>query len=417
MRKLKSPVKIKIAVSFILCVCMILSSTLLFVPNSYNALAQTSMDEDKQKIQSLQGDLQKLTDSLKKLSNEIAESKKKTSVQAAYKDSLDSEISLMTNKIETSEKLIVAYDEDIALKGTQIEEKQVELDESFELFCAIVRSSYEDGTTSYLDVLLGSENLGDLLSRVDMLGDLLEYNKNVMQTLADKKEKIESAKAELEANKIKVTELKAAMEADKVELEKKSNAAANVINELKAGTQEAINAYEKAAKAEDELQAELKRTILEMEAKDEKNKRVYSGGQLYWPMTGHNVYISSEYANRINPITGRREHHNGLDIAGVGGGSVIKNKPIYAAEDGEVILSKYNGGYGNCIVISHGSGLTTLYAHANKLLVKVGDTVKRGDTIALVGTTGMSTGYHLHFEISVNGERKNPRSYFPDLPF
>lgn len=414
MRKFKSPVRMKAAACFLLCLSMIITSTLIFVPDKYKALAATSIDEDKQKIQSLQGDLQKLTDSLKKLSNDIAASRQKTTEKAAYKEALDSEVNLLTSKIETSEKLLAAYDEDIARKNQQIADKQTELEDSFELFCGIVRSSYEDGTTSYLDVILGSENFGDLLSRIDMLGDLLEYNKNVMQNLADIKASIEQTKSELEASKQQTADLKAKMETDKTDLEKKSNEAAVIINELKAGTQEAIDAYEKAAKAEEEMQAEIKRIILEMQAKE--NARKYDGGDLLWPLTGQPFYISDTFRNRTNPVTGRKEFHKGVDIAGKGGGTTIKNKPILAAADGEVILSKYNGGYGNCIVIDHGSGFTTLYAHANKLLVKVGDIVKRGDTIALVGTTGVSTGYHLHFETSVNGERKDPLSYTYNIP-
>ncbi|MDD4377652.1 MAG: peptidoglycan DD-metalloendopeptidase family protein [Eubacteriales bacterium] len=245
-----------------------------------------------------------------------------------------------------------------------------------------LRVMYKNGSVGFLDVLLGSNSISEFISNIEMIKKIYENDMDTLETLKKQHLALEAKKTALNQQKEKLAQQqesaaqkKSALEGDKAKLESQ-------IDQLNA----------EADKIKDQIYA--------MQDHD----AVYEGGVFMWPTTS--TYITSEFGFRLHPVLGIWKGHTGIDI-GVSSGS-----PVYASADGKVIVSGWYGGYGNAVVIDHGSGLSTLYGHNSSVNVSVGQTVKKGTVIASSGSTGISTGPHLHYEIRVNGEYVNPMSYF-----
>lgn len=245
-----------------------------------------------------------------------------------------------------------------------------------------LRVMYKNGSVGFLDVLLGSNSISEFISNVEMLKKIYENDMQILKTLKAEHKVIEKQKSELNRQKLalrkqkeEAEQLKSSLEMDKKKLEKQ-------IDELNA----------EADRIKDEIYNMQDHTA------------VYEGGQFKWPTTS--TYITSPFGFRMHPVLGVWKGHTGVDI-GVSSGS-----PVFAAASGKVIVAQWYGGYGNAVVIDHGSGLSTLYGHNNSLNVSVGQTVSKGDVISHSGSTGISTGPHLHFEVRVNGNYVDPMKYF-----
>ena len=273
---------------------------------------------------------------------------------------------------------------------------------------------YKTGSTSYLDVLLSSSNYFDMLSTYDAVKQIADADNKLIDSITDKKTEIENSKKELEAEKKEVDTVKAQKEAKNTELTEKKTEKSNKVSQLSAEAQEKqkeIDEQNAKIKEADNALAEIARKKAAEAAKKNTTSRsstgrVYTGGKFTWPCPGYSR-ISDYYGYRIHPIYKRSILHKGIDMAAAAGTAIL------AAADGTVIMSSngWNGGYGNCIEISHGSGLVTIYAHCSALYVSEGQTVKAGQKIAAVGSTGSSTGNHLHFGVLLNGNYVNPASY------
>jgi murein DD-endopeptidase MepM/ murein hydrolase activator NlpD len=201
--------------------------------------------------------------------------------------------------------------------------------------------------------------------------------------------------------KTKQEEALNALEANVENLENKQSQSDSLIEKFNQQSEENIKAIQAAERAEEQLQAEIRKEL------SEKGDSEFVGGDFLWPVSGYHM-ITSKFGMRTHPVTGVYKLHTGVDISGSG----INGKPVRAANSGKVLKAGYNSGYGNYVVIDHGGGCSTLYGHASRLNVKVGQKVSRGDVIMYVGSTGYSTGPHLHFEVIKNGEYTNPLSYF-----
>ena len=342
--------------------------------------AQNKADDTKEKLDEVEGELNVALQEVSDLNESIS--------------GVESEISNLTNEIE---KLNVSIKE----KETDLQEKQALLDER-------LSAAYMNENNTYLEALFSGGFL-NFVSNYDMIKQIAEYDNNLInevketkQTLENEKIKSENIKVEKEAKNNELKKLKA-------EKEEKVN---NLTEEQKA-LQQQIDDYEnemaRLKKKEQEQAAKEAREAEQAKANSNSGSNsapVQSTGQFLWPVPSSNR-ISSKYGYRIHPIYGTRKLHAGLDIA------APANANIVAADSGIVILSSYgyNGGYGNYIIISHGNGVTTRYAHCNDLYVQSGAKVNKGQVIAGVGSTGSSTGNHCHFEIRINGESKNPQNY------
>lgn len=330
------------------------------------------------------------------------EGKLSTEMQAI--DDLSTQIVSVEQELIKLNGELSELEKSIAEKNKEIEKKQEDLEEQEALLQERLVVLYEAGDTSYLDVLLAG-NLVDFLSNYYMIAQIAEFDTNVINKIEKDKNEIEEIKNKLEEDKNKVETVKqeretkkANLNSKKAEKDKKVSALTSEQKELQSKLDAYNNEMARIKAAE--------KAALEKENSSSSGSGNYNGGQLAWPTPGYST-ITSPYGYRIHPIYGTRKFHSGIDIG------APRNANIVAAESGTVILASwgYNGGYGNYIIISHGNGLTTRYAHCNSLLVSVGQKVSRGETIAKVGTTGDSTGNHLHFEVRINGETESPMNY------
>lgn len=290
-------------------------------------------------------------------------------------------------------------------KEKEIEETQERLDQNLleqEKYKAQaierLKVMYEYGDSGYIDVLIEADNIIDFLTRLEYLNKILEYDNEMFEKMAQIQRDIETDKEKLEVEKANIEHLLAETDIKKRELEdieKEQNALMSKIENDKELLQAQLKKWEAA-------EAEIQQRIIR---KLQESTLVYSGDKFCWPVKNH-YRISSEFGTRIHPIYGYAETHTGIDIPSSYGND------IYAAANGVVIDSRWSDSYGNLIIVDHGSGYATLYGHNSKRLVAEGDTVVKGQKIALAGSTGWSTGNHLHFGVQVNGKWVNPMNYF-----
>ncbi|MBC8535592.1 murein hydrolase activator EnvC family protein [Feifania hominis] len=359
-------------------------------------LASAASSSDVNKLEQELADIEKKK---KELQTNIknANSQKKTEMQK--KNQLDDEISLMQDEIDVLDRMIAQLDSDIAQKEGEEVQKQAEIDEQYERYKLRIRESYESGSTSYLEVLLSSDDFASFLTNLDIMEMIVQYDEDLIEELRHSKDEITEMKNSIEENKAKQETAKSSLVSKQKELEKKVAESDKLIEELANDAERFEEAYNEALKAEQKLDAELEKLLQELANSD------YVGGDLIWPVPGK-YGISCKYGPRTHPITKKPSNHTGIDIP------APKNHKIVAANAGTVVKVATNSAYGKYVLVDHGGGLATFYAHMNQQTVKEGQKVKAGEQIGKVGTTGLSTGNHCHFEVRVNGKTVDPVTYY-----
>ncbi|MBQ4159807.1 MAG: peptidoglycan DD-metalloendopeptidase family protein [Clostridia bacterium] len=335
----------------------------------------------------------------KEIKEKLNEKKSERKAKEAEKRKVDEEISDLNSQIDSLNQTIANNTSAIADKEAEIADIEKQIADSDALLKQRLRVMYEKGTTSYLDILFSAESFSDLLVRADMVSQLMMHDHALIDELTQKKSGIVAAKQAIEEKRRENVEAKGTIASQKKTLDAKSARSDELIAELREDEAYLQEEYEKRV-------AENERILEEIQAKIGSGAKVaaYSGGQLGWPSTSRGT-ITSEFGTRT--FRGRPDNHTGIDIA------VPQGTPVLAAEDGVVLVSGWSkSGYGNYITINHGS-ITTLYAHNSVLQVNAGQTVKKGQQIALAGSTGNSTGPHIHFGVIDNstGKYTNPRPY------
>lgn len=349
-------------------------------------------DDPEKEIKALEDELAQIELERARLRSSINSAKAGQSTQYAIKKNLDSEITLITSEISTTTALIEQYEKNEQNLIRDIEKLEKECSEQEEMFDELFRLSFKYGDISYLELIFSSESFAQFLSRLDFIATHLKHSETVLTELSEKHEKLKISKMNLEASKEKLKGYKESNEALQVTLNNKLVQTENTITKLVANQKE----WERALAEADAEMDKLHNEIMEL-AKTLDLSTPYIGGAFLWPVPNSYTRISSPYGYRINPKSKKREFHNGIDLP------APRGTKIYAVASGTVVKAQWNGGYGNCVVINHGGGIMTLYGHCNSLNVKVGQYVSRGDVIAYVGTTGYSTGNHLHFTVYENG--------------
>ena len=326
-------------------------------------------------------------------------------MDAIQKSLLEQQIDATQSEINNIQAQIQKYSELITQKEGELAEAEEQEQELYELFCERVRYMEEEGEVSYWSILFSSSDFSDLLDNFMMVEEVIDYDNSVMEELLALQEQIEADKAALETSKEEQEAAKAKQEAAKADLKDQEAQVDALIQEI-SGQEDQLEAAEAQLKAAaNAMDAEIKRLEKEMA---EQIANVPSESGFLWPLPSSWNTLSSLFGSRIHPITGKPNNHTGIDIP------ASKNTNIYAAKSGVVTTSTYNSSYGNYVVVSHSDGTSTLYAHMNKRAVSKGETVSQGQVIGYVGTTGSSTGNHLHFEVRVNGNRVDPVNYFKD---
>ena len=343
-------------------------------------------------------------DALKKQKNEI--SKKLTAAKnnkaeaVKYKSYIDQQMNIVYEEVTTINELISSLDSKVKDKEAEIKAAKTERNKQLENFKQVMLLTYEGGNASYIEMVLNAENFYDFLTRVERVSSLMDYCNTVMEEMKTLENKLSIAKEDLETSLNAQLEYKEELILREAELETLQAENETYLKNLEkdiSGYQSTYNSY---AEEEKKIDAEIEKYLKELQ---EKENSAYVGGEFIWPVPRSWSRISSPYGWRT--LNGKREHHNGIDIP------ASKGTKIYASNGGKVITATWHYSYGNYVIIDHGGGKATLYAHASKLNCKVGDKVKQGDVIAYVGTTGHSTGNHLHFEVRINGAKQNPLNY------
>ena len=379
------------------CVALVLSAVLAF---SVIAIGDWNTAEAASSVTALEKKQNQLNAQIKALEKELANAKKNQNSAMNQKNILGSQIAAYQEDIENTDNLIAAYEKQISEQEQLIVRNTADYDEIYEKLKARIRVMYENGNVSYLEVLLTSASFSDLLSRADIVNAIVDSDNEKLQELLDARDAIEEAKAKLEDTKTSLETKKSELSKKKSQLNKKQNEADALLAQLsKQVTENKKNIAE--------LEAEEEKIAKEIAAaaKEASANKQYVGGSFLWPLTGY-TRISSYFGMRTHPITGKYKLHTGIDLP------APKGTPILSANHGTVIRAEYNTAYGNYVMVDHGGNKKTLYAHMSKMLVKKGDVVSKGQKIGEVGTTGYSTGNHLHFEIIINGSQVNPLNYF-----
>lgn len=365
--------------------------------------AETSSSDRSKTIYELETKLKGAESEEKALKEAIAKDKAQAASYAYEIQVLDAEIQVLTERLTIIEELYGQWQAIADETKSQIKNLEVRKEEEIQAFEGMLRMSYLHGTDTYFNLIFGSQDIGDFLSRTDLISYHLKANDNILNNLTDTISQLETAKTQYDESLKKLGSYGDEQKKLQDDLEERSRYATQKKAEFEkdeAIKQELLDAKEKELK---DMEAEIKRLHEESKKNNSSSPSTYSGGPFAMPLPKGTYRISSGFINRISPITGKPEKHNGLDLAAPGG------TPIYAAASGTVIDSRYSSSWGNVIQIDHGGGIVTLYAHCSARLVSKGATVEKGETIAKVGTTGWSTGNHLHFTVYKNGTAVNPR--------
>lgn len=392
------------------CMCMLMAC-ILAVSNPGHLFA-TSIQEEENKKDELENEL-------KNVQNKIDELEQYKSDEQEYIARLDTELTNITDQIYDYQQQAVDKKAEIKAKKKEIKAAKAEIDAQYADMKLRIQYMYENGDTMYEEMILSSTSISDFLSRAEYISDITAYDRSMLKKLQNSKKKLDKQKAKLVQQEAELERLIEQTENKQAGMQQMINAKQEIINEYDdtiSNKEEAAKALKEDIEAQELLIAELKE--LERKRKEEEERRrqealknqqnpdlpTYDGGVFKWPLPGY-TYISSEFGYRSDPFTGQQAYHNGLDIPAPEG------TPIVAAYDGEVVWAYHSASAGNWIGIDHGDGITTIYMHASRLLVSAGQKVSAGQTIALVGTTGRSTGNHLHFTVRVNGMDVNPHNY------
>ena len=399
-------------------------SPLAMVPARADTKAE--IEEMKEQLKELEAQVQ----AQQEVVNELASSKARV---VDRKIALDAKIDLTRQQIKLIQNSIEIYDGVVA-------EKQAELDEAMnaesvqgELLRSRMRAMEESGETSVIAFLFESRSLTDLLSRLADVDDIMHYDQTLETDYREAREDVQALKKSYEESLASQEELRRELDRRTEELNIQVEAACALIEDINEESDDAMAEYEAIDQARAEADRKVDELLARLAAEEEAARRAAaaaaaaqqgaSGGgggyggstavslsSLIWPVPSCSI-ITSRFGARSSPTAGASSYHGGLDIGAADGAAIV------AAQGGTVILASYNGGYGNCVMINHGNGVVTLYGHMQSYAVSYGQSVSQGQVIGYVGSTGVSTGPHCHFEIRVNGNQTDPAPYFSGLTY
>lgn len=346
------------------------------------------------------GDKQK---ELSTLQQQIAAQKKLISRSKAQEKSvtkaindLEKQIAGVQRQIKNLNSAVATKQSSIEQTQTAIQEKEADLTERNRYLSSRLVRVFEMGQGGYLEVILGAQSFTDLLTRFDMMATIVKQDTNLIKSISQTRNDLIKAKAALKQQQTELIAIRQDEQAKNVELA----AATEVKEDYLKQIQKERKKYEQAL---NELEAESQQ-LQSLIRKMQSGGKYVGTGKFIWPAPGYKR-ISSDYGMRYHPILKVRKLHTGMDIAAPSGAKVL------AADSGKVIYRGSLGGYGNVIIIDHGGGISTLYAHMSAFVAKNGQQIERGAQVGKVGSTGWSTGAHLHFEVRENGTPVNPHSY------
>lgn len=357
-------------------------------------------EDEKKQLQNNLTDIKKIKEALETSKNDLAN----------YVKELDNNLASIEQKIEELKGMIAEKEEELTATEADLEEAQKKEAEQYEAMKVRIKFMYERGSDLYIELFFSSDSFGEMLNKADYIEQLSAYDRNMLDEYALNSQMIQLYKEEVEAEKELLDEAKSAVVAEQENLqaligekEQQITAYQSDIN----NKEEAIKEYEADIAQQNEVIAALEKAVAEEKARllaENSTVITYDGGIFAWPCPAYKR-ISDDYGNRMHPTLGIEKFHNGVDLAAANGSDIL------AAYDGQVVASDYSSSMGNYIMIDHGNELYTIYMHASALYVSKGTTVTKGQKIAAVGSTGRSTGPHLHFGVRLNGSYVSPWNY------
>lgn len=423
--------KLKRILCAMLCVCMI--SIPMAIPTTVSA--EDSISDLEQQLQQLEQENQKYQKILDDTKSDIAEKEE-------YKSALVSKVQVLDEKIAVTREKISSLNDDIKEKQDAYDKGLSEVEDQFDALANRLRILYMSGNATDLEIIFGAKDFSDLIDKMELVKSLANSDKELISEIQTKLDELSTKKKSLEADKKDLETQQASLKSDQDEFNKLISDNDEILKNLYASNSEAQNSLESAALQSDEIEAKISQYYAAQKAaaehaaqasqsssssssgssssgsssSDSSSVIVPSGSGFAWPTPGF-TYLSSEWYEDREVY-----NHGGIDIAGAG----IMGTPVVAAADGTVIASNSScthnwgksyscgcgGGYGNYVMISHAGGKMTVYGHLTSLTVSTGQTVSRGQVIGYVGSTGNSTGPHLHYECRLNGVRYNPMSEY-----
>lgn len=352
----------------------------------------------KTELESRQRQLEEITRSIEQQERALQEAEKRESGVLAELARLERLRTLAEQELKRTGLQIEITEARLNEVEALVAEATSEVEGHAELLARRLRAFYKAGASTYLEVLLGSTTVGEFLSRFDMVRRIVAEDVRLLQWLEQEWRQYLERLQELELQRDELSRLRAEQESRRAQVVSRTREHQAYLDRL---TRE-MEQYRRALDELDRVSQQLSDEIRKLQAELKRS----SSGKIAMIRPVEGGYISSPFGMRYHPILRQNRMHTGIDFA-VPAGTIIR-----AAADGEVIFSGARGGYGLTVIIDHGDGIATLYAHASVLLVKTGDEVKQGQPIARVGSTGLSTGPHLHFEVRLNGEYVNPAGWF-----
>ncbi len=382
---------------FALIFAVVLALSCALAPKNYGA----NIDEEKKKQEQMQNELKDTQALLKKLEALKGDTEN-------YITTLDKRLNDLADNIYTMQQSVAAQKVVIDETKVSIAKAQKEIEEQYEAMKLRIQYMYENGESSYISMIFDSKSMAEMLNRAEYLGQITSYDREQL-------DRFEQAKAELDAKELKLEAELAELEKTLAEIEAEEAATEKLMAAKKDELKEHIHSIESTENDIEHMESDIetqKAIIAELEEIERKrkeqeklnalNKLTYDGGTMTWPIPGYSR-LSSYYGTRPDPFgKPTQEYHSGIDVP------APKGTKIVAAYDGEVAWSYYSSSAGNWVGIDHGDGIYTVYMHMSKRLVSEGQKVKKGDVIGLVGTTGRSTGNHLHFGVRKNGQYVDP---------
>ena len=361
------------------------------------AVSQSEIDaleEQRDELKAQREEMQAGIDELKNQQAGVLEQKR----------ALDEQNEVYRQELELIEEQVSLYTRLVDEKAAELEKATADEAEQLAIYKQHVRAMEENGEYTYLSIIFGSKSLSQLMSNLDMIGEIMDADKRIYDQYTAAREDAEEIKAEYETTLSALADKQAEYEAEKADLEAKIAEANDMIAQLEEEINSNYDLYLEVLAQEEALESDIQSMIAEMERQEAANS-ITSTGTYIWPLPGYSP--GSAYGWRMHPIYHEMRFHAGEDIGAPSG------TPILAADSGMATVIADNGnGYGNYIMINHGGGRVTLYAHMSAFAISNGATVSQGQVIGYVGSTGNSTGPHLHFEVRVNGATTDPKSYF-----
>lgn len=412
---------------FIRTVCVVLAAVMLFtlLLSGISALAVTQADidaleQERQKIRDQQLDVIEQLDALESEMASVIE----------RKEALDMQNELNRQEIELINEQIALYDQMIQAKGEELDAAIAAEEKQFEVYCQRVRTMEENSAWSYISFIFKADSLAEMLARLDDIMDIIKHDQALEEEYIAAREFVEKVKAEYEAIQADQELKKEELLEEKAELEAEIESAYLMIAALEDDIEAYKEAYEANELLEVEVQNKIDETVAALEKQRAEEEAAKQQQQQQQPQQGNNggnggnanigtnssagytwpcpssAYITSVFGYRVHPIFGTTKYHAGVDVAANAGANIL------SAAAGTVAIAEYSSSYGYYVVVYHYDGNSTLYAHMSSMAVSVGQTVSQGQLLGYVGSTGWSTGPHLHFEVRVNGTCVDPLSYY-----